>query len=51
LAGVVETIARHAEVGETELVGLAPSAAFEAFPAEVPVRNRRTIEDALAATA
>jgi glutamate formiminotransferase/glutamate formiminotransferase/formiminotetrahydrofolate cyclodeaminase len=51
LAAVVEAIARHAGLGETELVGLAPSDAFEAFPAEVPVRNRRTIEDALAATA
>jgi len=33
-----------------ELVGLAPSSAFEGFPQQVSVRNRVTIEDALAAT-
>jgi glutamate formiminotransferase / 5-formyltetrahydrofolate cyclo-ligase len=50
LAAVVEAIARHAEIGDTELVGLAPRAAFEGFPAEIVVRNRATIEDALADT-
>jgi glutamate formiminotransferase/glutamate formiminotransferase/formiminotetrahydrofolate cyclodeaminase len=47
LAAVVEAVARHAEVAETELVGLAPQAAFAGFPEQVPVRNRRTVEDAL----
>jgi hypothetical protein len=32
---------------EAELVGLAPAAALADFPADVPLRNRRTIEDAL----
>lgn len=48
LADVVAAIARHAEVAEAELVGLAPAAAFERFPDTIPVRNRRTVEDALA---
>jgi glutamate formiminotransferase len=48
LAAVVEAIARHAEIRETELVGLAPRAAFEGFPDEIEVRHRATIEDALA---
>ena len=48
LARVVEAIARHATPIRAELVGLAPRAAFDGFPAEVPVANRRTVEDALA---
>jgi glutamate formiminotransferase len=51
LASVIAAIRRHAEIYEAELVGLAPRAAFDAFPADVPVRERRVIEDALAATA
>jgi glutamate formiminotransferase len=51
LATVVAAIRRHAQVTEAELVGLAPKAAFEGFPEDVPVRNRRTVEDALQATA
>ena len=47
LAGVVEAIARHAEVFEAELVGLAPRAALADFPDGVPLRGRQTIEDAL----
>jgi glutamate formiminotransferase len=47
LARVVDAVARHAEIAEAELVGLAPRAAFTGFPDEVAVRNRRTIEDAL----
>jgi glutamate formiminotransferase / 5-formyltetrahydrofolate cyclo-ligase len=47
LARVVDAVARHAELGEAELVGLAPAAAFAGFPEEIVVRNRRTIEDAL----
>ena len=48
LARVVEAIARHAAPSGAELVGLAPAAAFEGFPEELPVANRRTVEDALA---
>jgi glutamate formiminotransferase len=48
LARLVATVAEHAEIAECELVGLAPAAAFEGFPDDVPVRNRRTIEVALA---
>jgi len=48
LAEVVAAIARHAKPSRAELVGLAPRAAFEGFPEELPVANRRTIEDALA---
>jgi glutamate formiminotransferase len=47
LADVVAAIARHAEIAEAELVGLAPRAALESFPPEIPLRNERTIEDAL----
>jgi glutamate formiminotransferase len=50
LAEVVEAIGRHAKIAEAELVGLAPSSAFEGFLDGVDVRNRATIEDALAAT-
>ena len=48
LAEVVAAIARHAEPSRAELVGLAPRAAFEGFPDDLPVANRRTVEDALA---
>jgi glutamate formiminotransferase len=48
LAIVVEAVARHADVLEAELVGLAPRAALEGFPDDVPVRGWATIEDALA---
>jgi glutamate formiminotransferase len=47
LAQVVAAVARHAPVAACELVGLAPEAAFAGFPDDVPVRNRRTVEDAL----
>jgi glutamate formiminotransferase/glutamate formiminotransferase/formiminotetrahydrofolate cyclodeaminase len=49
LAALVAAVARHADVTGCELVGLAPAAAFEGFPEDVPVRNRRTVEEALAA--
>jgi glutamate formiminotransferase / 5-formyltetrahydrofolate cyclo-ligase len=48
LARVIEAIARHAVPSRAELVGLAPRAAFGGFPADLPVANRRTIEDAVA---
>jgi glutamate formiminotransferase len=47
LAGVVEAVRRHAAVARAELVGLAPRAAFDHFPVDVPVDNKRLIEDAL----
>jgi glutamate formiminotransferase / 5-formyltetrahydrofolate cyclo-ligase len=48
LAEVVASIARHATPSRAELVGLAPEAAFESFPDDLEVANRRTVEDALA---
>jgi glutamate formiminotransferase len=51
LAAVVEAVRARSEVAEAELVGLAPAAAFEGFPAEVPLRGfdaeRHLIENAL----
>jgi glutamate formiminotransferase len=47
LATVVEAIRRHAVPVAAELVGLAPAAAFDGFPADLLVRNRDTIEEAL----
>jgi glutamate formiminotransferase / 5-formyltetrahydrofolate cyclo-ligase len=47
LADLVAAVARHAPVAGCELVGLAPAAAFTGFPADIVVRNRRTVEDAL----
>jgi|HigsolmetaAR202D_1030399.scaffolds.fasta_scaffold06907_5 glutamate formiminotransferase/glutamate formiminotransferase/formiminotetrahydrofolate cyclodeaminase len=47
LAAVVEAVARHHPVAGAELVGLAPEAAFDGFPEDVPVRGRRTLEEAL----
>lgn len=48
LATLMDAIARHADIADAELVGLSPQAAFEGFPDEIKVRNRATIEDALA---
>ena len=47
LAEVVAAIAQHAPIAEAELVGLAPARAFDGFPDDIPVRNRRTIEEAV----
>jgi glutamate formiminotransferase len=47
LAAVVEAVQRHADVERAELVGLAPRAAFDHFPENVPVDNKLLIEDAL----
>ena len=44
-ADVVAAVARHAPVSGAELVGLAPAAALEGL--DVPLRNRRTLEDHL----
>jgi glutamate formiminotransferase len=48
LRTVVEAIARHARPLECELVGLAPARAFDGFPPDLRIRNKRLIEDALA---
>jgi glutamate formiminotransferase len=47
LRAVVEAVARHARVQGVELVGLAPEAAFDQFPTEIPLRGYATIEQAL----
>jgi glutamate formiminotransferase len=36
---VVEAVREHADIAEAELVGLAPEAAFERFPEDVPIRG------------
>jgi glutamate formiminotransferase len=46
-AAVVAAIRRHATVAAAELVALAPEAALEGFPEDVPLRNRATIEGTL----
>ena len=51
LRAVVEAVRRHAEVAEAELVGLAPEAALEGFPDDLPLRGfspeRHLLENAL----
>ncbi len=47
LAAVLAAVARHVPVAAAELVGLAPAEAFDGFPADVPVRHRRTVPEAL----
>lgn len=51
LAQIVAAARARAEVAEAELVGLAPEAAFEGFPADVPLRGfspeRHVLENAL----
>lgn len=47
LAEIVARIAARARVAEAELVGLVPAAALSGFPPDIPLRNRRTIEEAL----
>jgi glutamate formiminotransferase len=51
LASVVEAVRAHAQVASAELVGLAPTAAFEGFPQDVPIEGfdpaRQLIENAL----
>jgi hypothetical protein len=49
LVEVVAAVARHAQPAGAELVGLAPRAAFERFPQQIPVRGYAIIEDTLAA--
>jgi glutamate formiminotransferase / 5-formyltetrahydrofolate cyclo-ligase len=51
LREIVELVRKQAEVAEAELVGLAPKAALEGFPGDVPLRGfdpeRHLIENAL----
>ena len=47
LADVVAAVNERAAVGEAELVGLAPRAAFDGWPDQLICRNRVTLEDAL----
>jgi glutamate formiminotransferase / 5-formyltetrahydrofolate cyclo-ligase len=53
LAEIVERVRARAPVAEGELVGLAPRAAFDGFPRDVPLRGfspeRHILEEALAA--
>lgn len=46
-ADVVAAVRERVPVTGAELVALAPAAAFTDFPADVPLRGLRTIEDAL----
>ncbi|MGH2873037.1 MAG: hypothetical protein ACRDL5_11325, partial [Solirubrobacteraceae bacterium] len=46
-AEVVAAVAGHAPVADAELVGLAPEAALAQLPANVMLRGRATIEEAL----
>jgi glutamate formiminotransferase len=52
VADVIAAVARHAAVARVELVGLAPRAAFEGFPDDMPIPGfdpeRHLIEAALA---
>ena len=51
LAAIVEAIGRHADVAAAEIVGLAPRAALEGFPADLEIRGfdpaRQIIENRL----
>jgi glutamate formiminotransferase / 5-formyltetrahydrofolate cyclo-ligase len=51
LARVIDAVRAHAEVASAELVGLAPAAAFDGFPRDVPMPGfdpqRHLIENAL----
>ncbi len=49
LAAVIAAISRHATPARAELVGLAPRSAFQGFPADLEVRNRRHLEDVVQA--
>jgi glutamate formiminotransferase len=48
---IVEAVRERAEIAEAELVGLAPEAAFQRFPEDVPIRgfdpDRMLLENAL----
>jgi glutamate formiminotransferase / 5-formyltetrahydrofolate cyclo-ligase len=48
LARLLETVSQFARVTAGEVVGLPPRAAFDGWPDDVPLHNRRTLEEALA---
>jgi glutamate formiminotransferase len=48
LATLIAAIARHATPLRAEVVGVPPQAAFDDFPEDLPVANRRSLEQALA---
>jgi glutamate formiminotransferase len=48
LARLLAAVRRHAPVTAGEVIGLPPSAAFDGWPDDVPLHNRRTLEEALA---
>jgi glutamate formiminotransferase len=51
LGDVVAAVSRHATIAEAELVGLAPRAALDGFPSDVPLRGfdrqRQVIENVI----
>jgi len=47
LARLLDEVRSRTPVREAELVGLAPAEALDGWPDDVPLRHRRTIEDAL----
>jgi hypothetical protein len=55
LREIVEYVRERADVAEVELIGLAPRAAFEGFPQDVPLRGfdpeRHILEEVLRAVA
>ncbi len=52
LREIVNQVRKRADVAEAELIGLAPRAAFEGFPEDVPLRGfdpeRHILEEVLA---
>jgi glutamate formiminotransferase / 5-formyltetrahydrofolate cyclo-ligase len=51
LAEIVARVERHAPIAEAEIVGLAPRAALDGFPENVPLRHSGSIENALGSAA
>jgi glutamate formiminotransferase/glutamate formiminotransferase/formiminotetrahydrofolate cyclodeaminase len=47
LARLLGAVSEYARVTAGEVVGLPPRAAFDGWPDDVPLRNRRTLEEAL----
>jgi glutamate formiminotransferase / 5-formyltetrahydrofolate cyclo-ligase len=47
LAKLLDAVSQFAQVTAGEVVGLPPRAAFDGWPDDVPLRNRRTLEEAL----
>jgi glutamate formiminotransferase / 5-formyltetrahydrofolate cyclo-ligase len=47
LARLLDAVRAHVPVTGAEVVGLPPRAAYDGWPDDVPIRNRRTLEDAL----